>query len=50
MSLCQMPLGGRWEKEGEEWKIIGEEEVETEKISCNGRQPQKKKNDHKKMQ
>jgi murein tripeptide amidase MpaA len=33
-----MPLGGRWEKEGEEWKIIGEEEVETEKISLLGRE------------
>lgn len=33
MSLCYMPVEGKWEKEGEEWKNVWGTEVETETIS-----------------
>ena len=32
-SLCHMPLEGKWEKEGEEWKNVCGTEFETGMIS-----------------
>ena len=38
MSLCRMPLEGKWEKEGEEWKNVCGTEVETGTISLLNRE------------
>ena len=38
MGLCRMPLEGRWEKEGEEWKSVGGKEVESEMIETQSRE------------
>ena len=38
MSLCRMPLEGKWEKEGEEWNNVCGTGVETGMISSLNRE------------